>query len=69
SLLMLPSVGYCPPDDPRMIATVERIEQTLMRDGLVHRYRTSSGVDGLPGDEHPFIACSFWLVEQYAATG
>lgn len=40
-----------------------------MRDGLLMRYRTSSGVDGLAGDEHPFLACSFWLVEQYAASG
>ena len=69
SLLLLPQVGYCPPDDPRMLATVERIEQTLLRDGLVLRYRTDSGVDGLPGDEHPFLACSFWLVEQYATSG
>lgn len=69
ALLVLAQVGYCAADDPRMLATVARIEQTLVRDGLVHRYRTATGVDGLPGDEHPFIACSFWLVEQYAATG
>ncbi|MFT3971832.1 MAG: glycoside hydrolase family 15 protein [Micropruina sp.] len=69
SLLLLPQVGYCTPDDPRMLATVERIEQTLIRDGLVLRYRTDTGVDGLPGGEHPFLACSFWLVEQYATSG
>ncbi|MGN6272311.1 MAG: glycoside hydrolase family 15 protein [Protaetiibacter sp.] len=69
SLLVLPMVGFCDAEDPRMLATVEQIERTLVRDGLVHRYRTSSGVDGLPGDEHPFLACSFWLVEQYAASG
>ena len=69
SLLLLPQVGYCAPDDPRMLATVQRIEQTLIRDGLVLRYRTDTGVDGLPGGEHPFLACSFWLVEQYATTG
>ncbi|MFC5433158.1 glycoside hydrolase family 15 protein [Microbacterium suwonense] len=69
SLLLLGEVGYCRPDDPRMLATVERIEQTLMRDGLLHRYRTDTGVDGLAGSESPFLACSFWLVEQYAATG
>ena len=69
SLLLLPQVGFCAPDDPRMLATVARIEQTLVRDGLVLRYRTATGVDGLPGAEHPFLACSFWLVEQYAATG
>lgn len=52
-----------------MLATVERIERTLLRDGLVLRYRTDTGVDGLPGREHPFLACSFWLVEQYATSG
>ncbi|MDT0157978.1 glycoside hydrolase family 15 protein [Microbacterium sp. ARD32] len=69
SLLLLPQVGFCTSDDPRMLKTVERIEKTLMRDGLLHRYRTGTGVDGLAGDESPFLACSFWLVEQYAATG
>ncbi|MGO1538104.1 MAG: glycoside hydrolase family 15 protein [Leucobacter sp.] len=68
SLLLLPQVGFCDPGDPRMLATVQRIEQTLLRDGLVLRYRAESGVDGLPGGEHPFLACSFWLVEQYAMT-
>lgn len=69
SLLLLPQVGDRAPDDPRMLATVERIERTLLRDGLVLRYRTDTGVDGLPGREHPFLACSFWLVEQYATSG
>jgi GH15 family glucan-1,4-alpha-glucosidase len=69
SLLVLPQIGYCAPDDPRMLRTVEQIERTLLEDGFLLRYRTESGVDGLEGGEHPFIACSFWLVEQYAATG
>ena len=69
SLLTLPQVGYCAADDERMLRTVEQMENTLMRDGLLMRYRTSSGVDGLDGAEHPFLACSFWLVEQYAASG
>lgn len=69
SLLLLPQVGYCRPDDPRMLATVEQIEQTLMPDRLVRRYRTATGVDGLAGTEGAFLACSFWLVEQYALTG
>ncbi len=69
SLLLLPQVGFCEADDPRMLATVTQIEETLMQDGLVNRYRTESGVDGLSGTENPFLACSFWLVEQYAATG
>ncbi|GAA1546161.1 GH15 family glucan-1,4-alpha-glucosidase [Microbacterium ginsengiterrae] len=69
SLLTLAQVGFCAADDPRMLRTVEQMEQTLMRDGLLMRYRTSSGVDGLAGGEHPFLACSFWLVEQYATSG
>jgi GH15 family glucan-1,4-alpha-glucosidase len=69
ALLIIPQVGYCEPTDPRMLGTVAEIERTLMADGLVHRYRTSSGVDGLSGHEHPFLACSFWLVAQYASSG
>jgi len=68
SLLILPQVGFCAYDDPRMLATVARMEQTLMPDGWLLRYRTT-GVDGLTGDEHPFLACSFWLVGQYAHSG
>lgn len=66
SLLQLAQVGYCDWEDPRMLGTVRAIEQDLLRDGLVLRYRTEHGVDGLPPGEHPFLACSFWLVEQYA---
>ena len=69
ALLLLPEVGFCRADDPRMRATVAEIERTLLHDGLVHRYRTTSGVDGLGGGENPFVACSLWLVTQYAASG
>lgn len=69
SLLILPQVGFCAADDARMLGTVAEIERTLMTDGLVRRYRTETGVDGLEGDDQPFLACSFWLVTQYAATG
>jgi GH15 family glucan-1,4-alpha-glucosidase len=69
SLLMLPLMGFIEGDDPRMLGTLEAIERDLMRDGLLLRYRTQSGVDGLPGDEHPFLACSFWLVSAYTAAG
>jgi GH15 family glucan-1,4-alpha-glucosidase len=69
SLLLIPSVGFCAPDDPRMVATVARIERDLMPEGFVLRYRTQTGVDGLAGTEHPFLACSFWLVRQYAGMG
>jgi GH15 family glucan-1,4-alpha-glucosidase len=69
ALLMLPLVGFIDAADPRMVGTVEAIEHDLMRDGLLLRYRTESGVDGLPGNEHPFLACSFWLVSAYAGCG
>jgi GH15 family glucan-1,4-alpha-glucosidase len=69
SLLQLVQIGYLEATDPRMLGTVKAIESTLLRDGLVMRYQTESGVDGLPGGEHPFLACSFWLVEQYARSG
>jgi GH15 family glucan-1,4-alpha-glucosidase len=69
SLLMLPLIGFVAGDDPKMLGTIEAIEQDLMRDGLLLRYRTQTGVDGLAGDEHPFLACSFWLVSAYASAG
>ncbi|WP_040159344.1 glycoside hydrolase family 15 protein [Nigerium massiliense] len=69
SLLLLPSVGFCAWDDPRFVKTVEIVERDLLRDGLVLRYRTTSGVDGLAGDEHPFVMCCFWLVSAYAHLG
>ncbi|PPG09766.1 MULTISPECIES: glycoside hydrolase family 15 protein, partial [unclassified Rathayibacter] len=69
SLLVLPMVGFVPADDPRMLGTVAELERVLLQDGLLHRYRTESSVDGLAGGEHPFLACSFWLVRQYADSG
>ncbi|WP_261795844.1 glycoside hydrolase family 15 protein [Mobilicoccus massiliensis] len=69
SLLLLATTGFVEADDPRYIKTVERIERDLLRDGFVLRYRTASGVDGLAGDESPFLACSFWLVRAYALLG
>jgi GH15 family glucan-1,4-alpha-glucosidase len=69
SLLVLPLIGFVAGDDPRMLGTIAAVEEDLLRDGLVLRYRTESGVDGLRGDEHPFLACSFWLVSAYAEAG
>lgn len=69
SLLVIPQIGLLPGDDPRVLGTIEAVERELMRDGLVLRYRTESGVDGLTGEEHPFLACSFWLVSAYAGAG
>jgi GH15 family glucan-1,4-alpha-glucosidase len=69
ALLMMPLVGFLPATDPRMLATVEAIRRELMQDGLVQRYQTSSGVDGLPAGEGAFLACSFWLADNYAMAG
>ncbi|HWH26918.1 MAG TPA: glycoside hydrolase family 15 protein [Pseudolysinimonas sp.] len=69
SLLQLAQIGFVAADDPRMLGTVAAIEADLVQHGLVRRYRTATNVDGLPGDENPFLACSFWLVQQYAASG
>ena len=69
SLLILSQVGYVTATDPRMLGTVAAIEQDLMPEGLVLRYRTQHSDDGLEPGEYPFIACSFWLAEQYARSG
>jgi GH15 family glucan-1,4-alpha-glucosidase len=70
SLLQLPHTGFLNYDDPRMLGTVNRIEQDLSdAAGLLHRYRTEAGLDGLEGEEYPFLICNFWLVEQYAMSG
>lgn len=70
SLLVLPQVGFLDYDDAKMLGTVAQLERELLDpDGLLLRYRTESGLDGLEPGEHPFLACSFWLVEQYARSG
>jgi GH15 family glucan-1,4-alpha-glucosidase len=69
SLLVIPLVGFLPGDDERVLGTIRAVEEDLVREGLVLRYRTGSGVDGLQGDEHPFLACTFWLVSAYVAAG
>jgi len=65
SLLLASVVGFLPPDDPRMVGTVAAIERHLLRDGLVLRYDTGDGKDGLPPGEGAFLACSFWLADNY----
>jgi GH15 family glucan-1,4-alpha-glucosidase len=69
SLLMIPLVGFLPPGDPRVTATVAAIQRELVHDGLVSRYQTESGVDGLPPGEGAFLACTFWLADNLALTG
>ncbi|HZM36237.1 MAG TPA: glycoside hydrolase family 15 protein [Burkholderiales bacterium] len=63
SLLLIPMTGFLPCDDPRVVATVEAIRKELTVGGLVKRYRTRRGLDGLPPGEGVFLACSFWLVD------
>ncbi|MEX2254526.1 MAG: glycoside hydrolase family 15 protein [Acidimicrobiia bacterium] len=69
SLLMIPLVGFLPPDDPRVRGTVDAIQRELVVDGFVRRYSTSSGIDGLPPGEGAFLPCSFWLADNLALMG
>ncbi|HSH37768.1 MAG TPA: glycoside hydrolase family 15 protein, partial [Chthoniobacterales bacterium] len=64
SILMMPLVGFLPPQDERVRSTVEAVERDLLHDGFVLRYRTNeNNVDGLPGHEGVFLLCSFWLAD------
>ncbi len=69
SLLRIPLVGFLPPDDPKVLGTVAAIERDLLRDGFVMRYDTATGTDGLPPGEGAFLACSFWLADNYVLQG
>ena len=69
SLLLLPLVGFLPAKDRRIKKTVREIEKRLLRKGLVLRYETETGVDGLPPGEGAFLACSFWLADNYLLLG
>jgi GH15 family glucan-1,4-alpha-glucosidase len=63
SLLMLPLVSFLPPNDPRIVGTIEAIEAELVVDGFVHRYDLGHTDDGLGGSEASFLMCSFWLAD------
>ncbi|MDP9444222.1 MAG: glycoside hydrolase family 15 protein [Actinomycetota bacterium] len=74
AVLLIPRVGFLAGDDPRMVSTVEAIERELSDDGFVHRYETGgdgphTNVDGLPGGEGAFLACSFWLADAMYMSG
>jgi GH15 family glucan-1,4-alpha-glucosidase len=69
SLLLMPAVGFLPPDDIRVQNTVQAIEKKLSVNGLVRRYDTGSVKDGLPPGEGVFLACSFWLADAYFLLG
>ena len=69
SLLLIPQVGFLPPDDPRVRGTIDAIERNLIVNGLVRRYSTATNVDALPPGEGTFLACSFWLADSFVLTG
>jgi GH15 family glucan-1,4-alpha-glucosidase len=69
SVLVLPLVGFLPPDDPRVRGTVAAIESALTVDGLVQRYHNDPLIDGLPAGEGTFLACSFWLADNLLLQG
>jgi GH15 family glucan-1,4-alpha-glucosidase len=63
----MPIVGFMPPTDPKILATIDAIEERLTDSrGLVYRYQTGPGVDGLSGDEGTFLLCTFWLAQALA---
>src|SRR5215469_4136463 len=69
SLLMMPEVGFLPAKDPRIVSTVHAIERELVQNGLVLRYPTETGVDGLPPGEGAFLPCTFWLADNFSMLG
>jgi GH15 family glucan-1,4-alpha-glucosidase len=69
SALLIPQVGFLPPDDPRVHGTIAAIEKKLVRNGLVMRYDTGETDDGLPPGEGAFLPCSFWLADSYVLIG
>ncbi|MGX1565981.1 glycoside hydrolase family 15 protein [Streptomyces sp. NPDC055506] len=70
ALLLIPRVGFLPPDDPRVIGTIDAIRAELDHRGLLLRYTTDDAdVDGLPGSEGTFVVCSFWLADALFMTG
>jgi len=69
SLLMIPLVGFLPPDDERVVATVDAIDRELTSDGFILRYRPNQALDGLPQGEGAFLLCSFWMAQALALMG
>jgi len=69
SLLLIPTMGFLPPDDPRIAGTVRAVEQRLLRDGFVMRHDPAEVETGLAHGEGAFLACSFWLADALMLTG
>jgi GH15 family glucan-1,4-alpha-glucosidase len=69
ALLLIPQLGFLPPTDDRVRGTLRAIRRDLASDGLVRRYDTGDRVDGLPGSEGAFLACTFWLADALVLDG
>ena len=69
AVLLIPQVGFLPPDDPRVIGTVDTVQRELATDGFTRRYNTDHTDDGLRGEEGAFLICSFWLADSLALIG
>lgn len=71
ALLLIPRVGFLPWDDPRVVGTVDAVQRELSSEGFLMRYRPDAdgGVDGLPGTEGTFLACTFWLADALHGIG
>ena len=70
AVLMIPIVGFLPATDSRVQATIDAIARHLTDErGLVYRYHTAAGVDGLDGEEGTFLLCTFWLARALAMAG
>ena len=69
SLLLLPSVGFLPPEDPRIRDTIEAIERHLMRDGFVLRHDPREDIDEEQPIEGAFLACTLWLADAHLLAG
>ncbi|WP_035347312.1 glycoside hydrolase family 15 protein [Edaphobacter aggregans] len=66
SVLLMPMMRFISPSDPRWLSTLDAIERELTVDTLVYRYRNQGQIDGIPGGEGSFTACSFWFIEALA---
>ena len=73
ALLLIPRTGFLPPDDPRVLGTIDAVCAELSHDGFLRRYSSdpadASHVDGLPGGESAFVVCSFWLADALCLAG
>ncbi len=69
SALLIPLVGFLPPEDPRVVSTVDAIGKRLRKGRLIRRYDTERTEDGLTGGEGAFLACSFWYADNLLMLG